>query len=244
MMSRFFRRLGSRSKKDADRARAGSRGHKAPSPALAKPSEARRPFASGLHRRDLDQDQHDPALRLGAARRAARRQGPARPLEDRDLPGRAAQRPHRRALPVRRPHQRRALSRLRRTVPRPDPQAQRHRRARQSRLAQGKGGAKRDQGRRRASPVPAQILTRPQSDRAGLRQAQRLRAKSRAPNPRRRLRRHRQALTTIPPANAQTISLAQAMRPPKCLYSGAQYSGSVLDHHSHERPQTSLPTVV
>ena len=28
------------------------------------------------------------------------------------------------------------------------------------------------------------------------------------------------------------------------LYSGAQYSGSVLDHHSPERPQTSLPTVV
>ena len=68
MMSRFFRRIGVTLKKDAYRARAGSCGHKAPSQALAKPSEARRSFATGVHRRDLDQDQHDPALRLGAAR--------------------------------------------------------------------------------------------------------------------------------------------------------------------------------
>ena len=44
-----------------------------------------------------------------------------------------------------------------------------------------------------ASPVPSKILTRPQPDRAGLRQDQRLRPKSRAPNPRRRLRRYRQS---------------------------------------------------
>jgi transposase len=67
MMSRFFRRIGVTLKKRRS-SRAGSCGHKAPSQALAKPSEARRSFATGVHRRDLDQDQHDPALRLGAAR--------------------------------------------------------------------------------------------------------------------------------------------------------------------------------
>jgi hypothetical protein len=40
---------------------------------------------------------------------AARRQGPAGQVEDRDFPRRLAKRPHRRALPVRRAHQRRAL---------------------------------------------------------------------------------------------------------------------------------------
>ena len=74
-------------------------------------------------------------------------------------------------------------------------------------IAQRQGGAKRHQGRGRASPVPAQILARSQSDRAGLRQAQRLRPKGRAPHPRRRLRRHRP--TPSQPSrqkNAPTIS--------------------------------------
>jgi putative transposase len=47
---------------------------------------------------------------LGSARTQARRQSAARPMEDRDLPGCAAQRPHRGSLSVRRPHQRRAVS--------------------------------------------------------------------------------------------------------------------------------------
>jgi len=75
-VSRFFRRLGVTLKKDAHRARAGSCGHNAPQSALAKPPKARRYFAARLHRRDLDQDQHDTALRLGPARRAPRRQDP------------------------------------------------------------------------------------------------------------------------------------------------------------------------
>jgi transposase len=54
MMSRFFRRLGVTLKKDAHRARAGSCGHNASQSALAKPPEARRRLAAGLHRRDLD----------------------------------------------------------------------------------------------------------------------------------------------------------------------------------------------
>ena len=75
-------------------------------------------FRTGVHRRNLDEDQYDPPARLGAKGRAARRQGPARQVEDRDFP--AALRNDRidDALPVRRAHQRRALPRRRRAVPR------------------------------------------------------------------------------------------------------------------------------
>ncbi len=63
IMSRFFRRIGiTHKKKDAHCARAGSSGHKAPSRALARPPEAHRPIAACVHRRNLDQDQHDPPL--------------------------------------------------------------------------------------------------------------------------------------------------------------------------------------
>ena len=65
MMSRFFRRLGVTFKKDVCRARAGPPGHKPPSRALASLSGPHRSQATGVHRRDLDQDQHDPAARLG-----------------------------------------------------------------------------------------------------------------------------------------------------------------------------------
>ena len=70
-------------------------------------------------------------------------------------PRRPAQRPHRRALPVRSAHQRRALPRLCRTVPRPDAEAGRRRDPRQSGLPQGKGGATCDPQRRGAPRVPA-----------------------------------------------------------------------------------------
>ena len=135
-----------------------------------------RSFAPGLHRRDLGQDQHDPPPRLGAARRAAGRQGPARPLEDRDLPGRLAQRPHRRALPVRRPHQRRAL-------PAPMSSSSSSRPSSPATSSCSTISA-RTKERPCASAIravgarlvfPAQILARPQSNRAGLRQAQKLR---------------------------------------------------------------------
>src|SRR6202044_3651843 len=99
----------SRLKKDACRARAGPPGHKPPSRALAGLSGPYRSQAIGVHRRDVDENQHDPPARLGAERPAARRQGSAWPLEDRDFPRRLAQRPHRRALPVRRAHQRRGF---------------------------------------------------------------------------------------------------------------------------------------
>src|SRR5450432_815385 len=48
-------------------------GYKPPPTALEKASKARRSLAAGLHRRDLDQDEHDPPSRLGAARSQARR---------------------------------------------------------------------------------------------------------------------------------------------------------------------------
>jgi hypothetical protein len=43
----------------------------------------------------VDENQHDPPARLGAERRAPRRQGSPWPLEDRDFPCRLAQRPRR-----------------------------------------------------------------------------------------------------------------------------------------------------
>jgi hypothetical protein len=63
-----------------------------------------------------------------------------------------------------------------------------------------------DQGRRRASPVPSKILTRPQPDRATLRQDQRLRPKSRAPHARRRLRRHRPSPNHYPARRMRKLS--------------------------------------
>src|ERR1700722_15262100 len=81
------------------------------------------------------------------------------------------------ALPVRRAHQRRALPRLCRTVPRADAEAGRRRDPRQSRLPQGKGGAQGDPGGRSPPRLPAEILPRPQPHRAGLRQVQNSAAK-------------------------------------------------------------------
>jgi hypothetical protein len=62
---------------------------------MAQVSKARRSFAARLHRRDLDQDEHDPPLRLGAARAQTGRQGPSRTLENLDVPGRSAVRSRR-----------------------------------------------------------------------------------------------------------------------------------------------------
>ena len=52
---------------------------------MASLSGPHRSQAIGVHRRDLDENQHDPSARLGAKGRAARRQGSSRPLEDRDF---------------------------------------------------------------------------------------------------------------------------------------------------------------
>jgi hypothetical protein len=83
-------------------------------PTKAFASERDRPQASGVHRRDVDEDQHGAAARLGAARREARRQSSPRPLENHDLRRLSSLRPHRGALVHRRSDQRRRLPRLRR----------------------------------------------------------------------------------------------------------------------------------
>jgi hypothetical protein len=54
---------------------------------MEKISDPDRPSTPGLHRRDLDQDQHGAAQGLGAAGQEAQNQGSARPLEDDDLHG-------------------------------------------------------------------------------------------------------------------------------------------------------------
>src|SRR5271167_4563638 len=105
---RFFKHEGITFKKNSARQRAGSR-------------------------RDLGQNQHDPPARALPPRRAAGRQGAARPLAHADLSGGAAPRPHHRALRHRRADQRRQLSRLYRAVPGADAQPRRHRRHGQSR---------------------------------------------------------------------------------------------------------------
>jgi transposase len=71
MLSRFFRRIGVTLKKNPRRPRAGSPRHKPPSRPLARLSRPHRSRPPGVHRRNLDQDQHDAPAWLGAARRAS-----------------------------------------------------------------------------------------------------------------------------------------------------------------------------
>ena len=77
-------------KKNRSRQRTGSSRRRAAAGAMDKVSEPDRAAPPGLHRRDLDQDQHGAAQGLGAAGIEAQGQGPAGPLEDHDLPGRPA----------------------------------------------------------------------------------------------------------------------------------------------------------
>ena len=99
-------------------------------------SEPHRPRAPGLHRRNLDQDQHGAASRVGAVRTTVARQSAIRPLEDHDLPGRSASRSGHRTVADRRTHRWPELPPVRRGGPRAHAQAGRHRHHRQSRLAQ------------------------------------------------------------------------------------------------------------
>src|SRR5581483_1265627 len=111
------------------------------------------------------------AAQLGAARPPPAGQRPVRALEHDDLSGRAAARPHRGAVAHRWADQRPMVSDLYRTGSRACPQPRRSGDHGQSRLAQGQGGAPRPSPGRRQAPLPAEILARPQPDRAALRQA-------------------------------------------------------------------------
>ena len=105
---------------------------------------------SGVCRRNRRIDQNDPALRPMPARRAPGRAGSVGPLEDDDLPRRAAAGRSGCALRVRRADQRREVPRLGRAVPRSRAQARRYRHSRQSAEPQGRGRQNGD----RETPAP------------------------------------------------------------------------------------------
>jgi len=77
------------------------------------------------------------------------------------------------------------------------PSTRRYRHYRQSRQPPRQGSPPRHPRDRRQALLPAQILTRPQSDRTGLRQAQAPPAQGRRPHRRDHLRRHRPAARCI-----------------------------------------------
>src|SRR4029079_8228502 len=66
----------------------------------------------GLYRRDLDQDQHGPTVRMGAKGRAGAELHATRPLANADFPRRLALRSPHRPLPVGWAYQRRMLPSL------------------------------------------------------------------------------------------------------------------------------------
>lgn len=82
---RYLKRLGKTSKKDTLRHGARPSGRCPPPGALVHSPASNRSQASGVHRRDLGENQYDAHPRMGRQGQAAHRQGPARPLEDADL---------------------------------------------------------------------------------------------------------------------------------------------------------------
>jgi hypothetical protein len=81
-----------------------------------------------------------------------------------------------------------------------------------SRLPQGKGGATGHPSRRGAPHVPAQILARPQPDRAGVRQVQDFAAKGRSPNIRRCRERKRSHPRSIPTRRMRRLCQERRIR--------------------------------
>jgi putative transposase len=77
-------------KKDADCRRARSARRGPPAGIMVQVSGADRSLPPGVHRRDLDKNQHGAAAGLGTAWPTDQGQGAARPLADHDLPGRFA----------------------------------------------------------------------------------------------------------------------------------------------------------
>jgi hypothetical protein len=130
---------------------------------VAQVSAAHRCRAAGVHRRDVDEDQHGAAQGLEPEGRTAPGQRAAWPLENHDLPRRLALRRHHRALRVRRPDQRRKFPALCRTDFGSESQAPRCRHHGQSRQPQGQCRQSPNQGCRRAPAVPAATSTRSSS---------------------------------------------------------------------------------
>ena len=76
-LHRFFARHGTTRKKGRPRGRAGRRGRSEPASGMVRRPARPRPCAAGVHRRDLDGDQHDAQPRPLPARRAEEAAQPA-----------------------------------------------------------------------------------------------------------------------------------------------------------------------
>ena len=178
--------------------------------------ERHRPQAPGVHRRDMDEDQHGAAARLGAERRKAGRQGSSRPLANHDLRRLPPSRPHRGAVVDRRSDRRRKLSNLCRESAGPDAQAGRCGDHGQPRQPQGRGGSPSHPLSRGEAVLPPQILARSQPDRASLRQVQASLAQSGGANPSRRSSPpSANCSTPTPPKSAPTTSQTPATDKPE-----------------------------
>ncbi len=174
---RLLEACGLTRKKDRARRRAGAPGGRRRAARLAGAAAGAAPRAAGAHRRDLGDDRDDAAPWPRPARAAGGRRRPASPLQDHDLPRRAAPRRPERARRARRRARRRALPRRRRAGAGAEAARGRSRGDGQPRRPQGRGGQRGDRRGRRAGAPPAARQPRPQPDRAGLRQAQQVFAK-------------------------------------------------------------------
>ncbi len=92
LMCKTMRTLDLTRKKVAARQRTGSRGCRQGARGMAREAAGPRARQAGVHRRDLDQDQHDAPGRPGAARRAPGRRRAVREVADLHIHRRAAQR--------------------------------------------------------------------------------------------------------------------------------------------------------
>src|SRR3984957_3074715 len=124
-------------------------------------------------------------------RRTPHRQSALRAMADPHISGGAALRRAHRALRHRRTDQWRKFPRLCRAGSRAHPRARRHRRYGQPRQPQGPRYSRRDPRGQSQALLPASLLARPQSNRAGFRQNEDLAAQGRRPNNRTDLANHR-----------------------------------------------------
>ncbi len=170
-------------KKDADCQRARSSRRGAATSAMDGLSGSHRSGPSGLHRRDLDQDQHGAIARLEPPRSAPAGQGAARPMDDHDLACCPSPRSRRGALADRWPDRWRKLPPLHRPGAHPHPAARRHRHHGQPGLAQEQRHPTRPKGSRRQALLPAEVLAGSEPYRDALLKAQTRLAEGRQAHP-------------------------------------------------------------
>ena len=146
---------------------------------------------AGLHRRDLDEDQHVARMRLGSQWPKGAGLGSLRPLGNLDIHRCSSARPDRRPLGPGRTGERRRPPAPCRNAAGSDARPRRHRHHGQPRQPQNRSGARGDPRRRRAPAVPSALQSRSRPDRAGVRQTQALPAKGPAADSGRPLEKHR-----------------------------------------------------